>query len=60
MDGSLNKGHHPGIVLIDVGYGNNTTFMKKLEDRELNYLGGVAKNRLRSIPQEKIIITQPQ
>ena len=53
IDRSLNRGYRPGIVLIDAGYGNNTTFLKKLEDRELNYLGGVAKNR-------KIIITKPQ
>ena len=53
IDRSLSRGHRPGIVLIDAGYGNNTTFLKKLEDRKLNYLGGVAKNR-------KIIITKPQ
>ena len=32
-------------MLIDGGYGNNTSFLKELETRELNYLGGVAKNR---------------
>jgi hypothetical protein len=25
------RGYPPGIVLIDAGYGNNTTFLKKLE-----------------------------
>ena len=50
IDRSLSRGHRPGIVLIDAGYGNNTTFLKKLEERELKYLGGIAKNRLRSIP----------
>ncbi|NEO79692.1 MAG: transposase [Moorea sp. SIO4G3] len=44
IDRSLARGYRPGIVLIDAGYGNNTTFLKKLEERELKYLGGVAKN----------------
>jgi len=35
----------PGIVRIEAGYSNNTTFMKKLEERKPNYLGVVAKNR---------------
>ena len=41
----LSRGLSPGIVLIDGGYGNNTTFFKKLEQRELKYLGKIAKNR---------------
>lgn len=45
IDRSLNRGYRPGIVLIDSGYGNNTTFIKELEERKLKYLGGVAKNR---------------
>ena len=45
IDKSLNRGYRPGIVLIDAGYGNNTTWLKKLEKRELNYIGGLAKNR---------------
>lgn len=45
IDRSLERGYRPGIVLIDGGYGNNTTFLKKLEERKLKYLGGVAKNR---------------
>lgn len=45
IDKSLNRGYRPGIVLIDAGYGNNTTFLKELEKRELKYLGGLAKNR---------------
>ena len=45
IDRSLNRGPSPGIVLIDGGYGNNTTFLKKLEERELKYLGKIAKNR---------------
>ena len=45
IDRSLNRGYRPKIVLIDSGYGNNTTFLKKLEERKLKYLGGIAKNR---------------
>ena len=45
IDRSLSRGYRPGIVLIDAGYGNNTSFIKELEERKLKYLGGVAKNR---------------
>ena len=45
IDKSLTRGLRPGIVLIDSGYGNNTTFLSELEKRKLKYLGGVAKNR---------------
>jgi len=31
--------------LIDSSYGNNTSFLKNLEERKLNYIGGIAKNR---------------
>lgn len=41
----LVRGYRPGIVLIDAGYGNNTTFLLELEKRRLKYLGGLAKNR---------------
>jgi SRSO17 transposase len=45
IDRSLMRGYRPGIVLIDAGYGNNTTFLLQLEKRKLKYLGGLAKNR---------------
>ena len=45
IDKSLNRGYRPGIILIDAGYGNNTTFLIELEKRKLNYLGGLARNR---------------
>lgn len=45
IDKSLNRGYRPGIVLMDSAYGNNTSFLKKLEERELKYIGGIAKNR---------------
>ncbi|VEP17290.1 transposase [Hyella patelloides LEGE 07179] len=45
IDRSMEREYRPGIVLIDSGYGNNTNFLKELEKRKLNYLGGLAKNR---------------
>ena len=45
IDKSLNRGYRPGIVLIDSSYGNNASFLKELEERELKYVGGIAKNR---------------
>jgi hypothetical protein len=42
---SLNRGYRPGIVLIDSAYGNNTSFLKELEEKKLKYIGGIAKNR---------------
>ena len=45
IDRSLQRGYRPGIVVIDAGYGNNTTFLLSLEKTRLKYLGGLAKNR---------------
>ncbi len=45
IDKSIARGYRPGIVLIDSSYGNNTSFLKDLEERKLKYLGGIAKNR---------------
>src|ERR671933_1622607 len=45
IDRSLERGYRPDIVLVDAGYGNNTTFLLELEKRKLKYLGGLAKNR---------------
>jgi FOG: Transposase len=45
IDQSLARGYRPGIVLIDAGYGNNTSFLQELEKRKLKYIGGFAKNR---------------
>ena len=39
-------------MLIDAGYGNNTNFLKDLEERKLKYLGGLAKNRKVIIEKE--------
>jgi SRSO17 transposase len=45
IDKTLARKYQPGIVLIDAGYGNNTSFLVELEKRQLKYLGGLAKNR---------------
>lgn len=45
IDRSLEREYRPGIVLVDAGYGNNTTFLLELEKRKLKYIGGLAKNR---------------
>lgn len=50
---TIERKYHPGIVLIDGGYGNNSTFLKELEKLELNYIGGLAKNRLASVINSK-------
>ncbi|MCZ8117395.1 MAG: IS701-like element ISMae34 family transposase, partial [Microcystis sp. LE18-22.4A] len=52
IDRSLTRGYRPKIVLIDAGYGNNTNFLKALEERKLKYLGGLAKNRKVIIEKE--------
>ncbi len=45
IDVTLSRGYQPGIVIVDAGYGNNTSLLLKLENRQLKYLGGLAKNR---------------
>jgi SRSO17 transposase len=45
IDRTIERKCQPGIVLIDAGYGNNTSFLVELEKRQLKYLGGLAKNR---------------
>lgn len=45
IDRTIERKYQPGIVIIDAGYGNNTSFLLELEKRELKYLGGIAKNR---------------
>ncbi len=46
---TIERKYHPGIVLVDGGYGNNSTFLKELEKLKLSYIGGLAKNRLASV-----------
>ena len=38
IDRSLSRGLSPGIVLIDGGYGNNTTFLKKTRKKGIKIL----------------------
>ncbi len=45
IDRSLERKYQPAIVIVDAGYGNNTSFLLELEKRQLKYLGGLAKNR---------------
>ncbi|MBA2377472.1 MAG: IS701 family transposase [Rubrobacter sp.] len=45
VDLTLSRKYQPGIVIVDAGYGNNTSFLLELEKRQLKYLGGLAKNR---------------
>ena len=45
IDRCLKRGHRPGIVLIDSSYGNNSRFISQLEEKNLKYLVGLAKNR---------------
>jgi SRSO17 transposase len=52
IDLTLSRGYQPGIVIVDAGYGNNTSFLLELEHRQLKYLGGVAKNRKVTINQK--------
>ena len=41
----LERNYFPELVLIDGGYGNNSGLLNKLEEKELKYIGGIAKNR---------------
>ena len=52
VERSKARGYRPSIVLMDGGYGNNSEFIKELENRNLKYLGGVAKNRKVIIKEE--------
>jgi SRSO17 transposase len=45
VDKTIERKYQPGIVIVDAGYGNNTSFLLELEKRRLKYLGGLAKNR---------------
>jgi DDE superfamily endonuclease len=58
IDKTLNRKYQPGIIIVDAGYGNNTSFLSQLEKRQLKYLGGLAKNRKVTI-NEKDSIKSP-
>ena len=55
IDLTLQRGYQPGIVIVDAGYGNNTSFLLELEKRQLKYLGGLAKNRQVTINDQENI-----
>ena len=44
---------HPGIVLMDGGYGNNSNFLRGVEKLRLTYIGGLAKNRKVQVINQK-------
>lgn len=52
VDRTLTRKYQPGIVIVDAGYGNNTSLLLELEKRKLKYLGGLAKNRKVTITHE--------
>ena len=58
IDRSLERGERPGIVLIDSGYGNNASFLHELENRQLNYIGGMAKNRKVTIETSALVVEE--
>lgn len=53
IDQTLGRGYQPKIVIVDAGYGNNTSFLLELENRQLKYLGGIAKNRKVTISEQE-------
>jgi SRSO17 transposase len=55
IDRTLKRKYRPGFVIIDSGYGNNTSFLRELENRKLKYLGGIAKNRKVTLNKEGIL-----
>ena len=55
VDLTIQRGYQPGIVIVDAGYGNNTSFLLELEKRQLKYLGGLAKNRKVTINDQENI-----
>ncbi|BAQ65096.1 mobile element protein [Geminocystis sp. NIES-3709] len=50
----LNRNYHPQIILMDGGYGNNTNLLEKLEQKNLKYIGIIAKNRLVQVVKEDL------
>jgi hypothetical protein len=48
--------YKPELILIDGGYGNNSDFLNQLEEKNLIYIGGIAKNRkVKQIKEGKIL-----
>lgn len=57
---TLARQFYPGIVLIDGGYGNNSTFLREVEKLKLHYIGGLAQNRQVKILNEKTGEKEPK
>ena len=43
---TLSRKYRLSVVLVDGGYGNNSSFLQELEKLKLNYIGGLAQNRI--------------
>ena len=41
---TLSRKYRPSVLLVDGGYGNNSSFLQELEKLKLNYIGGLAQN----------------
>ena len=50
----------PGIVLMEVVYGNNSNFLREVEKLKLSYIGGLAKNRLVKVINKKTGKKEPE
>ncbi len=50
---TLSRKYRPGVVLMDRGYGNNSSFLEELERLNLNYIGDLAKNPKVSVINRK-------
>ena len=46
IDRCLSRDLKPGTVLLDAGYGNNGPFLSQLEERKLQYIAALSKNRM--------------
>lgn len=46
IDKCLARDLKPGIVLLDAGYGNNGPLLLQLEERKLQYVAALGKNRI--------------
>jgi hypothetical protein len=46
IDQCLKRKWHPGVVVLDAGYGNNTPLLQQLDCRHLRYLASIAHNRV--------------
>jgi len=53
MPPCLNRNYRPQIILMDGGYGNKTNLLEKLEQKNLKYIGIIAKNRLVKLVKEE-------